>query len=195
MTWANLDTRRLGPMSLIGAAATGRRRDENTSHSSISQTAASSNFRNDSHPNHRNVMACAELHAPRCDPKASPNRSELVCAPSAVAFSCAAAVGRSCFSDPPPSPSAALLRSLLVSLLMLLACPAASRLVRADLAAYVARVSGRVPSGPRPSPLAWGSQLARYGGYGRYGRFRRFRACCVRLLCSRSPKPICELVS
>ena len=53
------DTRRLGPMSLIGAAATGRRRDENTSHSSISQTAASSNFRNDSHPNHRNVMACA----------------------------------------------------------------------------------------------------------------------------------------
>ena len=84
----------------------------------------------------------------------SPNRSELVCAPSAVEFSCAAAVGRSCFSDPPPSPSAALLRSLLVSLLMLLACPAASRLVRADLAAYVARVSGRVPSGPRPSPLA-----------------------------------------
>eukprot|EP00966_Prymnesium_polylepis_P167466 3871570-Prymnesium_polylepis.1 len=61
---------------------------------------------------------------------------------------------------------------------MLLACPAASRLVRADLAAYVARVSGRVPSCPRPSPLAWGSQLARYGGYGRYGRFRRFRACC-----------------
>ena len=55
-------TRRLGPMrpmSLIGAAATGRRRDENTSHSSISQTAASSNFRNDSHPNHRNVRVCA----------------------------------------------------------------------------------------------------------------------------------------
>ena len=43
------------PMSLIGAAATGRRRDENTSHSSISQTAASSNFRNDSHPNHRKL--------------------------------------------------------------------------------------------------------------------------------------------
>eukprot|EP00966_Prymnesium_polylepis_P270590 6251123-Prymnesium_polylepis.1 len=46
-------------------------------------------------------------------------------------------------------------------------------------------------SGPRPSPLAWGSQLARYGGSGRYDRFRRLRACCVRLLCSRSPKPIC----
>eukprot|EP00966_Prymnesium_polylepis_P090356 2092539-Prymnesium_polylepis.1 len=61
---------------------------------------------------------------------------------------------------------------------MLLTCPAASRLVRTDLAADVARVSGRVPFGPRPSPHAWGSQLARYGGYGRYGRFRRFRACC-----------------